>query len=207
MKKSLIIARNTELCEKRGRLANKKYRVREHLKECEVVDMVRAAKNNGFHRTRNAAIITALYHHAMRLGELIKLEWANIDFEGDLVMFDRLKGSKSAHHELRPTLRKLLLKLKRDSLSKYVFENSRGTKLTPSTVQKLIGKLGKQAELDIKVHPHMLRHSMGYFMINQPGANLRLIQNHLGHVEISHTVRYTDLDEQTTKGLFDNLKC
>ncbi|MEH1787145.1 MAG: tyrosine-type recombinase/integrase [Nostoc sp.] len=62
--------------------------------------------------------------------------------------------------------------------------------LTVAAIQKIISRAGDAANLPIKVHPHMMRHSCGYFLADQ-GRPTRDIQAYLGHTNIQHTVRYT----------------
>jgi type 1 fimbriae regulatory protein FimE len=57
---------------------------------------------------------------------------------------------------------------------------------------KLVERLGRKASFEFKLHPHMLRHSTGYKLAND-GKDTRSIQDYLGHQNIRHTVRYTEL--------------
>ncbi len=67
-----------------------------------------------------------------------------------------------------------------------------GNTLTPDTVRKLIARGGTAAGLGFPIHPHMLRHACGYKLANE-GHDTRAIQHYLGHKNIQHTVRYTEL--------------
>jgi len=62
----------------------------------------------------------------------------------------------------------------------------------PWQLPKLIARPGREAEFDFPVHPHMLRHACGFYLANQ-GHDTRAIQHYLGHKNIQHTVRYTEL--------------
>ena len=64
--------------------------------------------------------------------------------------------------------------------------------MTDSAVRKLIARAGREGEFDFPVHPHMLRHACGFYLANQ-GPDTRAIQHYLGHKNIQHTVRYTEL--------------
>ena len=64
--------------------------------------------------------------------------------------------------------------------------------LTTSTVRKLVARAGENAGLGFPTHPHMLRHSTGYYLANK-GMDTRAIQAYLGHKQIQHTVKYTEL--------------
>ncbi len=84
-----------------------------------------------------------------------------------------------------------LTQLKQDSPSSYaVFANERGSQLTTAAIAKIVERAGELADLPLPVHPHMLRHSCGYYLAEQ-GLPTRDIQEYLGHRNIQHTVRYT----------------
>jgi type 1 fimbriae regulatory protein FimE len=68
----------------------------------------------------------------------------------------------------------------------------RGSTLTDSSVRKIIARAGQEARLGFPVHPHMLRHACGFTLANE-GHDTRAIQHYLGHRNIQHTVRYTEL--------------
>jgi type 1 fimbriae regulatory protein FimB/type 1 fimbriae regulatory protein FimE len=74
----------------------------------------------------------------------------------------------------------------------HVFSMERGGPLTDSGVRKVIARAGEEAKLGFPVHPHMLRHACGYKLAND-GHDTRAIQHYLGHRNIVHTVRYTNL--------------
>jgi type 1 fimbriae regulatory protein FimE len=64
--------------------------------------------------------------------------------------------------------------------------------LTVDAVRKIVQRAGEQARLGFPVHPHMLRHACGFKLANE-GHDTRAIQHYLGHKNIQHTVRYTEL--------------
>ncbi len=73
--------------------------------------------------------------------------------------------------------------------SPYLFLSERGPFIR-FAVNYLVTEIGKRAKLAFHVHPHMLRHSTGYYLANK-GYDTRLIQDYLGHKNITHTVKYT----------------
>ncbi len=102
------------------------------------------------------------------------------------------KGTPSVHPVRGPEIR-ALRRLKRDyANSPYVFVTERKGPLTHSAVGKMIARAGEKAGFDFPVHPHMLRHATGYKLAND-GHDTRAIQQYLGHKNIQHTVRYTEL--------------
>ena len=73
--------------------------------------------------------------------------------------------------------------------------------LKPSAVQKMIARAGILAGIPFRVHPHMLRHACGYKLAND-GQDTRAIQAYLGHRNINHTVRYTELSPERFRGFW-----
>ncbi len=86
-----------------------------------------------------------------------------------------------------------LRKLKREYPdTPYLFVTERGGPITDHAVRKILTTAGENAEITFPVHPHMLRHSCGYKLANN-GHDTRALQHYLGHKNIQHTVRYTEL--------------
>jgi type 1 fimbriae regulatory protein FimB/type 1 fimbriae regulatory protein FimE len=75
--------------------------------------------------------------------------------------------------------------------------------MTTSNVRRLIARLGKEAGLPFPTHPHMLRHALGFKLAND-GHDTRAIQLYLGHRNIRHTVRYTELSPERFKAFFQD---
>src|SRR5262245_46855615 len=105
----------------------------------------------------------------------------------------RLKNGVPSTHPLHGPETEALRRLQADSrTSAHVFTSERGGPLTDSAVRKLMARAGKAGGLGLPVHPHMLRHAAGYKLVND-GQDTRAIQHYLGHRNITHTVRYTEL--------------
>jgi type 1 fimbriae regulatory protein FimB/type 1 fimbriae regulatory protein FimE len=81
--------------------------------------------------------------------------------------------------------------------------SERGGPLTENAVGKLVARAGEAAGLELEVHPHMLRHACGYYLANK-GTDTRAIQAYLGHRNIQHTVRYTELAADRFNGLWSD---
>ncbi len=75
----------------------------------------------------------------------------------------------------------------------YLFVTERKGPMTPATARKIIMRAGELAKFPFPIHPHMLRHSAGYKFANRGPGHTRSIQQYLGHRNITHTVRYTEL--------------
>ncbi len=151
------------------------------------------AKSVGRHKHRDATLILIAYRHGFRVSELVSLRWDQVDLKQGKLHVNRLKNGSPSVHPLRGPEIRALRRLQRDyQHSPYVFSTERKGPLTTSTVRKLITRAGNNAGLPFPVHPHMLRHACGYKLANE-GQDTRAIQHYLGHRNITHTCRYTDL--------------
>lgn len=107
----------------------------------------------------------------------------------------RLKqGTPSTHPILGDELRALRrLQREQEPRSPFVFTSERGAPFSTAGFE-IVERAGKTAKLAFKAHPHMLRHACGYALANK-GHDTRALQAYLGHRNIQHTVRYTELSE------------
>ena len=87
------------------------------------------------------------------------------------------------------------------SKSPFGFVSERGTPFSNRGFQAMVERVARAAGFDMKIHPHMLRHSCGYKLAND-GVDTRTIQSYLGHKSIQHTVRYTELAPTRFRSLF-----
>jgi len=175
------------------RRPNAAYRSREYLREQEVTELLQAAGQVGRHRTRDATLILLAYRHGLRVSELVSLRWDQVDLRQGLLHVTRRKHGIPSVHPLRGPELRALRRLQRDyPASAYLFVSERKAPLTTSAVRKIVGRAGRQAGFAFPVHPHMLRHATGYKLANA-GQDTRAIQQYLGHRNIQHTTRYTEL--------------
>ena len=175
------------------RRKNKDLRSREYLTSEEVDQLMTAAKSIGRHGHRDMTMILVAFRHGLRVSELVALRWDMIDLKQGVVHVSRLKNGVNSTHPLRGPELRALRKLKRDYPdTPYVFVSERKGPVTASNVRKIVSRAGEQAELGMPIHPHMLRHSTGFKLAND-GHDTRAIQLYLGHKNIQHTVRYTEL--------------
>ena len=84
------------------------------------------------------------------------------------------------------------LQREQDPPSSFVFVTERGAPFTTAGFARMMERAGEAADIGLKVHPHMLRHACGYALANA-GHDTRALQAYLGHKNIQHTVRYTEL--------------
>jgi len=177
-------------------------RVREYLTQSEVESLIDAARHVGRHPTRDATLLLVMYRHALRVSEAVSLQWSQIDFASARLHVSRLKhGLPSVHPLAGNELRALRALHRAGSGEGFVFMSERGAPLTPATVRDIVaraGDLSGLAALGLPCHPHMLRHACGYALANR-GHDTRAIQAYLGHKNITHTVRYTELSPERFK--------
>ncbi len=184
------------------RAYNQERRSREHLTSTEVDTLIEAAKDTGRHGHRDAALILLAYRHGLRVSELVALRWDQIDLKQGILHVARRKNGSPATHPLRGPELRALRKLMRDYPdTPYIFVTERKGPMTTGAVRKVIARAGEVAKLGFPVHPHMLRHSTGYYLASK-GHDTRAIQAYLGHWNIQHTVRYTELSPDRFKGFW-----
>jgi type 1 fimbriae regulatory protein FimB/type 1 fimbriae regulatory protein FimE len=168
-------------------------RSREHLTPTEVDKLRKAARNIGRYGERNETMILLAYRHGLRVSELINLRWEQLDLDQGLFHVRRLKhGVPSTHPLTGAEIRALRKRRRMAGESSYVFLSERKGPLTDASVRKMIARAGERAGLGFPVHPHQLRHGCGYKLANDK-QDTRAIQLFLGHRNIQHTVKYTEL--------------
>ena len=185
------------------RVPNRDRRSREHLTEREVELLMETAKGRGRYGHRDATLILLAYRHGLRVSELVALRWDQVDLTGGMLHVNRVKRGTASVHPLRGPELRALRKLEREGPTHgaYVFASERGGPLSAAGFRKLLARTGEEAGLGFPVHPHMLRHGCGYKLAND-GHDTRAIQHYLGHKNIQHTVRYTELSADRFKGFW-----
>ena len=180
-------------------------RTREYLLLQEVEAMRSAIKQSkGRHAHRDSTLILLIYRHGLRVSEAAALRWEQIDFNGGTIHVKRVKKGTHSVQPLYGDEIRSLRKLQRDyPVSPYVFQSSRLGPLAQDTISGIVERAGELAGIPFPVHAHMLRHGTGYYLANR-GTDTRTIQNYLGHKNIQHTVRYTELASNRFQGLWDD---
>jgi integrase len=174
------------------RRPNADLRTREHLTEAEVERLIAAKESR--HGQRDATMTLVAYRHGLRAAELVDLRWDPIDFRTATLHVRRVKkGTPSTHPILGDEMRALRrLQREQEPKSAFIFTSERGAPFTTAGFARMVERAGTAAKLPFKPHPHMLRHACGYALANK-GHNTRALQAYLGHRNIQHTVRYTEL--------------
>jgi type 1 fimbriae regulatory protein FimB/type 1 fimbriae regulatory protein FimE len=154
------------------------------------------ARGVGRHGHRDATLILLAYRHGFRVSELVAVRWDQIDLQAGTLHVNRLKHGSPSVHPLRGPEIRALRRLQREyPTTPYVFVTERGGPMTDRNVRLVVNRAGEFAQLPFPVHPHMLRHACGFKLANE-GHDTRAIQQYLGHRNITHTVRYTELAPQ-----------
>ena len=166
------------------------------------LDKTSSARNQES-QLRDKAIFETLYSAGLRVSELVGLDIEDIDFIGNVV---RVMG-KGKKERIVPIGDKALEALKaymdrRKTESPHMFLNKNGTRLTARSVCNIINKYVKQQAIAQHVSPHMFRHSFATHLLNN-GADLRSVQELLGHVNLSTTQIYTHLTTDKLKSVYD----
>jgi integrase/recombinase XerD len=155
---------------------------------------------------RNRAILEVLYSCGLRVSELVELKFSDLFYDEGFVRVigkgnkERLVPlSKSVELEIQKYSEKTRSKLKiKKGHENYIFLNRRGSKLTRVMIFLIIKELALKIDLKKKISPHTFRHSFATHLI-EGGANLRAIQEMLGHESIITTEIYTHLDQRFLK--------
>ena len=176
------------------RLPNSKLRSREYLTPTEVQALLKAAARRGRYGQRDACVILMAYRHGLRVSEAVSLKWDQIDLKAGHLHVRRAKnGTPSTHPMQGDELRALrLLAREWPDHGGFVFVSERGGPMSADGVRKMITRTGEEAKLPFPMHPHMLRHACGFALANH-GHDTRAVQLWLGHRNIQHTCRYTEL--------------
>lgn len=156
---------------------------------------------------RDLAILELFYSAGLRLSELCKARLEMMDFEGGFLRVTG-KGDKTrivrvghkAREAIDDYLRNERPKLVTRKTSSHIFISVRGTALSPERVRDIVKQRAKLAGIDQNVYPHLLRHSFATHLL-EGGADLRVIQELLGHADISTTQVYTHVDRQRLKAV------
>jgi integrase/recombinase XerD len=155
---------------------------------------------------RDKAMLEIMYACGLRVSEVINLKISNLYFNEEIIRVFG-KGSKerlvpigrSAVKWGRKYLSESRVLLEKKTKSEnYVFLNNRGTKLSRMGIWKITDRYFKEAEVKKDVHPHTFRHSFATHLI-EGGADLRAVQEMLGHADISTTQIYTHIDRDYIK--------
>ncbi len=144
---------------------------------------------------KERTMMELLYSCGLRVSELCSLQWVDVHFLSKQILVKKGKGSKDRIVPMTETVLKDLKQLQVETANKekFVFTNNRGSRFSERFVQRLVANQWKQTGISTHVTPHTFRHSYATHLLSN-GANLRAIQELLGHSSLSTTQKYTHLD-------------
>lgn len=180
------------------------------LREDEVVSLLQCPPKDTPFGIRDRAILEVLYAAGLRVGELVGLNLDSIDLSTDFV---RVRG-KGAKERIVPIGIKAVEALKtyleygrpklasqgEDSLA--LFLNCNGTRLSKRAIEIMVDKYIEKASIDKNISPHALRHSFATHLLDR-GADLRVVQELLGHATVSTTQIYTHMTRKRLRTVYD----
>lgn len=162
---------------------------------------------------RNHALIELMYATGMRVSEVCSIKLQDIDYYSNSVIVMG-KGSKERYLPIYEKAkaaildyiefgRNELLKRNKKEVPDTLFLNFKGGSLTPRGVRNIIDEITEKTASNLKIHPHMIRHSFATSLLNN-GADLRTVQELLGHVNLSTTQIYTHVSMEKLKEAYDD---
>jgi type 1 fimbriae regulatory protein FimB len=183
-------------------------RKREYLTQDEIDKLLATSKRASRNPERDYCMLLLAFRHGLRVSELCSLKLSDIDLENKIFHVRRLKGCDHGVHDFyngeTQAIRAWLIereKMNPPAECDTLFISERRKPMSRVTVFHQVRGIGAAAGLEhLEVHPHMLRHSTGYALIQR--HDLRLVQDFLGHRSISSTVRYTKLNRSRFAKLF-----
>lgn len=182
--------------------------------EDEIALMFNSIDRNKPLGNRNYLLLEILYSCGLRVSELCNLQIKDIDFSNKIILVKSGKGAKDRYvpmhdgliEELKDYLtntRNQLLALSGDEENRFLLINYKGTTLTTRGVRKILNSIIEHTEETFKITPHMLRHSFATHLLAN-GADLRSVQELLGHVQLSTTQIYTHVSKEEIKEKYMN---
>lgn len=198
-KRNIIPVNPVELISLRGDHKN----LPEFLYSDEMVKVLKSISTTKPLGLRNMALLELFYATGMRVSEIANLKLDQVDFELNLILVHG-KGNKDRYvafgEEAKTALNNYLVEARKKLLLHktdygYVFLNSNGNMITSRGLEYIIKNIFLNAGISASVHPHMLRHTFATQMLNN-GADLRTVQELLGHESISTTQIYTHVTKQ-----------
>ncbi|NLP45083.1 MAG: tyrosine recombinase XerC [Peptococcaceae bacterium] len=173
-----------------------------YLFEEHINKLLEAPDLNSKNGLRDQVILELLYGSGLRVSELVGLNKSDVDLLSGLIRV-RGKGKKERIVPLTVKAQSVLsLYLsKRDDNEEALILNYKKTRLTSRSVRRILNKLEKKAKLGLHVYPHMLRHTFATHLLDG-GADLRSVQELLGHKKLSSTQIYTHLTREKLRNVY-----
>lgn len=181
--------------------------------EAELLGKILDRMPDNVFEVRDLAILELVYSSGLRLAEVTNLNVAHVDFQEGLVLVVDGKGGKdrlvpvgdSAIEALQKWLQlhsEWSVKENAEDIGQPLFISKKGERLTDRQISRRIKAYAEKSGVNINLHPHLLRHSMATHML-ESSQDIRLVQELLGHADISTTQVYTHLNYNHLAKVFD----
>lgn len=156
------------------------------------------------HATRDYTLILLMFRRAMRVSEVIKLRWADVDLQHERIFVKRLKNGVDSTQPLSGIELRMLKQLRRKNPnSSWVFLSERGAPMSRRNAHAIVAKAGEDAKIGFPAHPHQLRHALGYFMAEKK-VPTRSLAAYMGHRSLNNTAKYTALSSNHFNDWWDD---
>jgi len=181
----------------------------------EVFSLLESPGNADAYATRDRAILELLYSCGLRVAELVGVDCNHIDLASQLLRVTG-KGKKQRlvpmgrpavvairqYEEQRQVILAACFSRKKEPEARALFLNNRGSRLTTRSVERMVKEYARRAGIPAPVTPHALRHSFATHLLEM-GADLRSVQELLGHASLSTTQKYTHLNVDHLMEVYD----
>lgn len=181
------------------------------LYENEMMELLDSIETSSLLGIRNKALVELMYASGLRVSEVTHLRLEAIDFNAQMLKIMG-KGQKERYVPFHDYAKKWLILYLEEARSElmaafhqdhdYVFVNSRGAPLTSRGVELIINKVQDHCNPMRSIHPHTIRHSFATHLLNA-GMDLRIVQELLGHANLSTTQVYTHMTKEKLKQVYD----
>ena len=180
-------------------LAKKSHKLPVVLSREEINKMIKETSN-----LKHKLILMHLYYAGLRLNEIRNLRWCDIDFDRELIHIKIAKGEKERIVFLHPKLRETLKLYGTGKNHSLILKSERNKKYSEKTIQEIVKNAARKTDITKKVTPHTLRHSFATHLL-EGGADIRYIQQLLGHKNLQTTQIYTHIANKDIRRLADLL--
>ena len=180
-----------------------------YLNYSDIEKLLTAYDINNYLGIRNSLILEMLYSTGIRVGEIVNIELTNVSIIDKTIMI-RGKGNKERLVYFGSRCLELLNLYLKNSYNKlnvnnlkYLFLSKTGKKISDREIRKIVDDAAIIAGIDMKISPHVLRHTFATHMLTE-GADLRSVQELLGHENLSTTQVYTHLTNERIRNVYLN---
>ena len=140
-------------------------------------------------------MILLAFQHGLRASELCSLRWDQADLVHGRLHVNRVKNGIPSVHPLTGIELRALRRLQREQKpGRYVFMSERGAPMSAVAFRRMVTRLGPAAKMPFPIHPHVA--AFNWVQAANQGADTRSLQHYLGHKNIQHTVRYSELSQE-----------